>query len=34
MTHEERRVALIVGLALGAFTILVVDAAARFLCHS
>ena len=34
MTTEERRVAVIVGLALGAFTLLVADAAARFLCHS
>lgn len=31
MTTEERRVALIVGLALGAATLLVADAAARFL---
>lgn len=31
MTTEERRVAWIVGLALGAFTLLIADAAARFL---
>lgn len=34
MTHEERRVAVIVGLALGVATMLIVDAAVRFLCHS
>lgn len=32
MTTEERRVAIAVGLALGAATLLVADAAARFLC--
>lgn len=31
MTTEERRVALAVGLALGAFTLLVIDALARWL---